>query len=77
MTSEVPPTSEPDVDSNRKLFYPDQEPGRHITSSQEPIVELVVLNKTLNEFVPPGFECLWLYVNQYFQGKKFKDILRL
>jgi hypothetical protein len=47
-----------------KLLYPNLEIEISSLQSQsdrsDPIVELAVINKTLNETVPIGYECLWL-----------------
>ena len=52
-----------------RLLYPtdgilDSTPSSSATAaaagSREPIVEIGLINKTLNESVPHGFECLWL-----------------
>ena len=44
------------------LYYPetDSEKKGHHYDKTDPIIELVVLDKSLNESVPQGFECLWL-----------------
>jgi hypothetical protein len=47
-----------------KLLYPNLEIENSSLKSQsdrsDPIVDLAVINKTLNETVPIGYECLWL-----------------
>ena len=41
----------------------------------DPIVELALLDKTLNESVPRGYECLWLTKAGYSANLNYSDAL--
>lgn len=48
------------LDEERDIYYPDTDYERHGETKLDPIVDLCVLNKSLNEFVPADYECIWM-----------------
>ena len=48
------------LDSNLEFEYSQQ---RYLSDKKDPIVDLAILNKNLNETVPIGYECVWLTPN--------------
>lgn len=50
--------------------------SRRIQSERsDPIVDIVILNKSLNEIVPHGFECLWLTKAGHTANLNYSDSL--
>lgn len=50
--------------------------GHQSAQQKDPIVDVSVINKSLNETVPPGYECIWLTPSQHSANLCGEGLLR-